>query len=152
MSAVGHHDVAALTGNVEAEFFKNAHGVALADARKFWHGLYGDKFARDARAFGFRLALRIFFGHFEPKLNGLADVGQCFFARVALTVATRQRRTGNGKSFVAFNHHNAIIIHNPKIRRSENQIKFDSRHRRDFFVEPNPNQIKVLANGHQVLQ
>ncbi len=25
-----------------------------------------------------------------------------------------------------------------------------STHRRDLFVEPNPNQIKVLANGHQI--
>jgi len=26
---------------------------------------------------------------------------------------------------------------------------FEQRRRRDIFVEPNPNQIKVLANGHQ---
>jgi hypothetical protein len=27
---------------------------------------------------------------------------------------------------------------------------FEQRRRRDIFVEPNPNQIKVLANGHHL--
>jgi hypothetical protein len=35
--AVAHHDVAALPGDVVAELFKNADGVALANARNFWH-------------------------------------------------------------------------------------------------------------------
>jgi len=27
---------------------------------------------------------------------------------------------------------------------------FEQRHRRDLFVEPNPNQIKLLAEGHHL--
>jgi hypothetical protein len=34
---VGHHDMPALSRDVIAQPFKNAHGVALIDARKFRH-------------------------------------------------------------------------------------------------------------------
>ncbi len=145
--AVGHHDVAALPGNVEAKFFKDPHSVALADARKFWHKLNGDKFAGKTRAVSLRLALSIFLGYFEPELNGLANVGQRFVMRRALTVATGQCGAGNGEAFFGFDHDD-LILHGFKIRSAEMQIKLICR-RRDIFVEPNPNQIKVLANGHQ---
>ena len=116
--AIGHHDVTTLPGDAIAEFFKNAHGVALADARKFWHSLYGDKFARKTGTVGLRLALSIFLGHFEPKLNGLANVGQCFVMRRTLTVATGQCGAGNGETFFGFDHDD-LILHSFKIRLPE---------------------------------
>jgi hypothetical protein len=147
--AVGHHDVAALPGNVEAKFFKDPHSVALADGRKFWHKLNGDKFAGKTRAVSLRLALSIFLGYFEPELNGLANVGQRFVMRRALTVATGQCGAGNGEAFFGFDHDD-LILHGFKIRSAEMQIKLICR-RRDIFVEPNPNQIQVLAHGHHFI-
>jgi len=129
--AVGHHDVAALPGDVIAEFFKNAHGVALADARKFWHTSDGDKFAGKTRAVGLRLALSIFLGYFEPELNGLADVGERFVMRRTLTVATGQCGAGNDEAFFGFDHDD-LILHDFKIRSAEMQIKL-IRRRRDIL-------------------
>src|SRR5438552_2879090 len=37
--AVGHHDMSALAGNPVTELFKDADGVALADARNLRHTL-----------------------------------------------------------------------------------------------------------------
>jgi hypothetical protein len=34
---IGHHDMSTLPGDVITELFKNAHSVALIDARKFRH-------------------------------------------------------------------------------------------------------------------
>ena len=89
--AVGHHDMSALPGDAIAELFKNTDGVALADARNFWHNSNGDEFAGEASAFGCGLVPRVFLGDFEPELDGFADVGECFIMRRSLTMATRQR-------------------------------------------------------------
>jgi len=107
--AVGHHDVSALPGDMVAELFKNADGVALADARNFWHNSNGDEFAGKTPALGFGVAPRIFFGDFEPELNGFANVGQRFIMRRSLAVAARQGGTGNGKSFFGLNHDDLIL-------------------------------------------
>jgi len=120
--------VTALPGDVIAEFFKNTHGVALADARKFWHELNGDKFAGEMHAVGLRLALSIFPGYFEPELNGLANVGQCFVMRRTLTMATGQCGAGNGEAFFGFDHDD-LILHDFKIRSAEMQIKLIRRWR-----------------------
>jgi hypothetical protein len=112
--AVGHHDVSALPGDVIAEFFKNADGIALVYSRKFRHNLNGDEFARETRTFGFGIALCVFFGDFKPELDGFADVGQRFVMRRALAVTAGQRGTGNGKTFLGFNHDN-IVLHGGKI-------------------------------------
>ena len=112
--AVGHHDMPALPGDVVAELFKNADGVALADARKFRHRSNGDEFAGKTSAFGCGFAPGIFLGDFEPETDGFTDVGQSFIMRRALTVATRQRGTGNGKPFFRFNHDD-IVLHGGKI-------------------------------------
>ncbi len=112
--AVGHYDVSALPGDVVTELFKNTDGVALADARNFWHNSNGNKFAGKTPAFGCGLAARIFFCDFEPELDGFADVRQRFIACRPLAVTARQSRTGNGKPFFGFNHDN-MILHGWKI-------------------------------------
>jgi hypothetical protein len=106
--------VPALPGDAVTELFKNADGVALADARNFWRNLNGDEFAGETPAFGCGLTTSIFFGDFEPELDGFADVGQCFIVRRPLAVAARQRGTGNGKTLFRFNHDN-MILHGGKI-------------------------------------
>ena len=39
LPSVGHHDVAALTGDVVADLFKDTDGITLADSRKLGHKL-----------------------------------------------------------------------------------------------------------------
>jgi len=108
--AVGHHDVAALPGDVVAELFKNTDGVALIDARNLWRNSNGDEFAGETPAFGCGVAPRIFLGDFEPEPDGFADVGQRFIMRRSLAVAARQGGTGDGETFFGFNQNN-IILH-----------------------------------------
>ncbi len=100
----------ALPGDVVAQLFKNVDGVTLANARNFWHNSNGDQFAGEMRTLGFSLAPRIFLSDFEPELDGFADVGQRFIMRRPLAMTTRQGGTGNGKTFLGFNHDN-IILH-----------------------------------------
>lgn len=111
LPAVGHHDMPALPGDLAAQLFKYSDSVPLADARNFWRNLNGDKFAGEARPVGLRLAPGILLRDFEPQLNGLSNVGQCFRVRRALAVAARQGRTGDGKTFVRFNHDDLILHH-----------------------------------------
>ena len=108
--AVGHHDVSALPRDVVAELFKNTDGVALADARNFWHNSNGHEFAGKTRTLCFGFALDVFLSDFEPKLDGFADVSQRFIVRRPLAVTPRQGGTGNRKTFFGFNH-DYIVLH-----------------------------------------
>jgi len=106
--------MAALPGDLEAQLFKYADCVALADARNLWHGSNGDQFAGETGPVGFSLTAGILLGDFQPELDGFPNIGQRFIVAGTLAVTTRQRGTGNGKALLGFDHDN-LILHGEKI-------------------------------------
>ena len=126
LPTIGHNDMSTLTGDVEAQFFKDADGVLLADTWNCWRDSKGDHFAGKTRSPGFRLALDVFLGDFEPELNSLTDIGQRFIVGRPLTVATRQGGARNRKPFLGFKQDH-MILHDPTLSWFMPQIKVGRR-------------------------
>ena len=107
--AVRHDDVAALAGDVKAEFLKNAHGILLADSGNFRHSaLDGDKFGRDFVLFLCGLVVEVFFRNCEPPLDGIADIGEGFFASFALAPTAGEGGAAHRIAFIGFYEQNSI--------------------------------------------
>ena len=102
--------MAGLASDTIAEFLKHTNRFALADAGQL--GI-SDSYFRSARVLLGGGFLGVFFRHFQPELDGFADILERLFLGAPLAPAARQRGTLDGKALLRFNQQHSIF-HPPK--------------------------------------
>ena len=113
--AFAHDGVLALADHAPAQLLQDADGIFVVDSRELGHGVRKSSVGQLDRG---GLHFQPFIGplppfefllHFQDLADGILDVGERFFPRLALTPAAWDGRAADCIAFIGLNEHDRVF-------------------------------------------